>query len=291
MSFSSESTNPPAAESPTRGARPLALSASRAADYRQCPLLYRLRTIDRIPEPKSRAQVLGTTVHSALEALYGLDQAQRTVDTAIHLAHTEADKSLAAGGIAADVVAADEAADFRSEAARMVRGLYVIEDPTRFNPHSCEDYLVTATTAGTPLHGYVDRIDIAPTGEVRVVDYKTGRFPRPGYADGPMAQMRFYAVMYFLLHAEVPTQLKLIYLKAGAELTLAPNQQMVQRTADELDELWQTIESDGTRGTFAPTQSRLCSWCNYQALCPAFGGTPPEYPGWPGTRQIPAPRS
>ena len=25
------------------------------------------------------------------------------------------------------------------------------------------------------LHGYVDRLDIAPTGEVRIVDYKTGK--------------------------------------------------------------------------------------------------------------------
>ncbi|MFM7860544.1 MAG: PD-(D/E)XK nuclease family protein, partial [Candidatus Nanopelagicaceae bacterium] len=27
------------------------------------------------------------------------------------------------------------------------------------------------------LHGYVDRIDVATTGEVRIVDYKTGKSP------------------------------------------------------------------------------------------------------------------
>ena len=48
------------------------MSASRAADFRRCPLLYRLRAIDRVPEPKTRAQVLGTVVHSVLEELYGL---------------------------------------------------------------------------------------------------------------------------------------------------------------------------------------------------------------------------
>src|SRR5699024_4561799 len=55
------------ASGPGLARRPLALSASRAADFRRCPLLYRLRAIDRVPEPKTRAQVLGTVVHSVLE--------------------------------------------------------------------------------------------------------------------------------------------------------------------------------------------------------------------------------
>jgi putative RecB family exonuclease len=25
----------------------------------------------------------------------------------------------------------------------------------------------------------------------------------------------------------------------------------------------------------------MCAWCSHQAACPAFGGTPPAYPGWP----------
>jgi putative RecB family exonuclease len=50
--------------------RPLALSPSRASDYNQCPLLYRLRAIDRLPEPKTVAQVKGTLVHAVLEDMH-----------------------------------------------------------------------------------------------------------------------------------------------------------------------------------------------------------------------------
>lgn len=273
---------------PQRVARPkpLALSASRAADYRQCPLLYRLRTIDKLPEPKTRAQVLGTTVHSALENLYALPQHERTSAQAVELAAEEARKSLAPEGIAADVVDPDKHAAFRDDVAALVRGLYVVEDPTRFSPASCEDYLAIATEHGTPLHGFVDRIDIAPTGEVRVVDYKTGKPPRPGYERTALAQMRFYALMYFLLHGELPTQLKLIYLKNSSFLTLSPTDHMLAETARELDSLWADIERDGREGTFAPKTSKLCGWCHHKEHCPAFGGTPPEYPGWPGTRKI-----
>ncbi len=52
-----------------------ALSPSRAADFKQCPLLYRFRAIDRLPEAPSTAQLRGSVVHAALEQLYGLPAA------------------------------------------------------------------------------------------------------------------------------------------------------------------------------------------------------------------------
>ena len=53
------------AEDATAPRRP-SLSPSRAADFKTCPLLYRFRTIDRLPEKKSLAAVRGTLVHSVL---------------------------------------------------------------------------------------------------------------------------------------------------------------------------------------------------------------------------------
>src|SRR4051794_12430349 len=54
------------------------LSPSRASDFKTCPLLYRFRTIDRLPERKSSAAVRGTLVHTVLEKLYDLPPAQRS---------------------------------------------------------------------------------------------------------------------------------------------------------------------------------------------------------------------
>src|ERR1700735_466550 len=73
-------------DEPSKPARRPALSPSRAADFKQCPLLYRFRAIDRLPEPPSTAQVRGSVVHAALEQLYGLPAAQRgpqTVDALV----------------------------------------------------------------------------------------------------------------------------------------------------------------------------------------------------------------
>src|SRR2546428_687113 len=62
-----------------------ALSPSRAADFKQCPLLYRFRAIDRLPEAPSTAQLRGSVVPAALEQLYGLPAPQRGPDTAYAL--------------------------------------------------------------------------------------------------------------------------------------------------------------------------------------------------------------
>ncbi|MFZ1669602.1 MAG: PD-(D/E)XK nuclease family protein, partial [Candidatus Nanopelagicales bacterium] len=45
----------------------IALSPSRASDFLTCPLLFRFRAIDRIPERPSSAAVRGTLVHAVLE--------------------------------------------------------------------------------------------------------------------------------------------------------------------------------------------------------------------------------
>lgn len=265
--------------------KPLALSASRAADYRQCPLLYRLKTIDRIPEPKTRPQVLGTVVHSVLEQLYGLEQSERAPQRAAQLVPAAVDHFYEVEN-GAEVVPIPDRPQFEAEVAALVAGLYGVEDPQRFSPASCEQYLITATEAGTPLHGFLDRVDVAPTGEVRVVDYKTGKPPHPRFQDQAMFQMRFYALMYQRIHGVVPTQLKLIYLKNGSWLTFTPDLASLTETEASLDSLWSEIEQAGATGDFPPRTSRLCDWCNHQSLCPAFGGTPPEYPGWPGTRVV-----
>ena len=61
---------------PYRVRRP-ALSPSRAGDFKQCPLLYRFRAVDRLPEVPTKAQVRGTVVHAVLEDLFGLPAAER----------------------------------------------------------------------------------------------------------------------------------------------------------------------------------------------------------------------
>src|SRR5689334_25378461 len=71
------------------------LSPSRAGDFMTCPLLYRFRVIDRLPEPPSPAATRGTLVHAVLERLFDHPAAQRTPEAARELLRPQWDRLLA----------------------------------------------------------------------------------------------------------------------------------------------------------------------------------------------------
>lgn len=272
-----------AAQPEVYSARP-ALSPSRAADFKQCPLLYRFRAIDRLPEAASPAQLRGSVVHVALERLYELPAVQRDPDTARSLIDPAWDQVLARDPELAGELAPEQRAQLLDEARALLAGYYRLEDPTRFDPQCCEQRVEVELADGTLLRGYIDRIDVAATGELRVVDYKTGKAPaatRTLAEFKAMFQMKFYAVALLRSRGVLPTRLRLIYLADGQLLDYSPDHDELLRFEKTLMAIWRAIQSAGQTGDFRPNPSRLCDWCSHQALCPAFGGTPPPYPGWP----------
>ncbi|WP_018295508.1 PD-(D/E)XK nuclease family protein [Corynebacterium lubricantis] len=261
--------------------RPIALSPSRASDYNQCPLLYRLRAIDRIPEDKTLAQIRGTLVHAVLEDVHGWPREERTYPAAVKRIKPNWAKMLQDDPEIASLV--DDETTFFVEARSLVRGYFEMENPQGFDSSDQELYVNTVLPNGVPVRGFIDRVDKAPSGEVRVVDYKTGKKPLPRYSQDAQFQMRFYALVYWRLFNTVPTQLRLMYLKVIDSMILTPSKEELEYFERDLGDLWSKIESDGKSGSFRTKKSKLCGWCSFQDMCPEFGGTPPPYPGWPGS--------
>lgn len=261
--------------------RPLALSPSRASDYQQCPLKYRLRTIDKIPEPKTIAQVKGTLVHAVLEGMHDAPRDARTYPEAVKKLKPEWEKMR--NEELDELVPEADFYDFLVECRTLLRGYFEMENPQGFDAHEVEMYVSATLPNGVPVRGFIDRVDQAPAGEIRVVDYKTGKKPKPRYADDALFQMRFYALVYWRLNDIIPDQLRLMYLKVIDSMYLSPSREELEYFERDLGDLWSKIEGDGIEGTFRPKKSKLCGWCSFKELCPAWGGTPPEYPGWPGS--------
>ena len=256
----------------------LALSPSRAGDYKQCPLLYRLRAIDKLPEPKTIAQVKGTLVHAVLENLHKLERAERTYPAAVKMLTPEWETMCAEDAELAELVPEEATRDFLIEARSLVKGYFSMENPMGFDAHECEMYVDTVLPNGVPVRGFIDRVDVAPTGEVRVVDYKTGKKPIPRFSEQAKFQMLFYALVWWRMFDHIPAQLRLMYLKVSDDMVLTPGPAELNYFERDLGQLWERILRDVRSGEFAPRTSKLCEWCNHQAICPAFGGTPPEYP-------------
>jgi putative RecB family exonuclease len=258
----------PGEEQPRR--RP-ALSPSRAADFKQCPLLYRFRAVDRLPEQRSPAQVRGIVVHAVLERLFGLAPPQRTPDTARTLL-TE---------VLAELTPEDRALLDPADATRLVDAYFAMEDPRGVTTEASEVFLEAELGGGVLLRGYVDRLDADAAGELRIVDYKTGAAPRAVFEARALFQLKFYALVLLRSRGVLPRQLRLMYLGDGESLAHSPTRDELERFERVLVALWRAILRAAPTGDFRPSPGRMCGWCSHQAVCPAFGGTPPAYPGWP----------
>ncbi|MGC5245840.1 RecB family exonuclease [Gordonia sp. DT219] len=260
--------------------RPLALSPSRAADFKQCPLLYRYRAIDRFPETPTKAQTRGTVIHAALENLFDMPASLRTRESADYLvegawaAMCEADPSLA------ELIGPGDHEAFLAEAHGLIANYYRMENPTAFDAAAVEEH-VEIEADDVLMRGFIDRIDIAPTGEIRVVDYKTGRAPGEAYEAKAMFQMKFYALAVLRIRGVVPHRLQLMYLSDGQVLTYTPDRDELERFGRTLSAIWQAIRVAVATGDFRPRPSRMCRYCEHQRRCPEFGGEIPEYPGPP----------
>ena len=255
-----------------------ALSPSRAGDFMTCPLLYRFRTIDRLPEPFSPDAVRGTVVHKVLEDLFDLPADQRTPEQARDLLVPAWDALLEAVPEIAEMFGTEGPAvgDWLASCREVLDRYFTLEDPRRLEPAEREQYVESLTESKLLLRGFVDRIDVAPDGSIRVVDYKTSSSPPEWFEAKALFQMKFYALVIWRTRGVMPSMLQLVYLGNAEMLRYVPDEQDLLATERKVEAVWRAINQARETGDWRPNRSRLCDWCNFQAYCPAWGGDPGE---------------
>ncbi len=257
------------------------LSPSRAADFKSCPLRYRFRVIDKLPEPPSPAAVRGTVVHAVLESLFDLAATDRTLEAAqgmvagawSALRETEPDL----GTLFAGAEAGEEQA-WLSSAQALLESYFALEDPTRLEPAGREERVEVQVGESLTLRGIIDRLDANAAGALRVVDYKTGAAPSEAWESKALFQLKFYALVIWRTRGVVPAVLQLLYLADRKRLTYSPTEAELVAMERHLLALGAAVEHARATGDFRASKGPLCGWCDHQALCPEFGGTPPPYP-------------
>lgn len=255
-----------------------ALSVSRMSDYLSCPLKFRYCTIDRIEEPPSSAATKGTLVHSVLEHLYDLPAHARTVRAGQDLleprwaAMVERDPKLTA------LFEDEDFEAWMASARKLVSTYFERENPAALQPRSSNrERMITVDIGPVRFRGIIDRIDVAPNGDMRVVDYKTGKLPKPAYQDSALLQLRVYGLMLSKVEGRQPVQSQLIYLGSNDTLTYWTDDADLAIAEEKITSVWSAI-LDSVEAGFEPKKGPLCNWCSFQNICPAFGGVAPEMP-------------
>ena len=245
----------------------LRLSPSRVNDFTNCPQLYKYRSILNLPEEISLDAERGKLVHSVLEDLFEIPRLERDQAQATSLLPSAWQRQIAEKPELEQLVTNQQ--EWMDRAKSLLQTYFSLEDPTTFDATYRELHLEKDFSDQIYLHGYVDRLDIAPTGEVRIVDYKTGKSPKPGWEEKALFQLRVYALLYWRNEGVLPRVLQLLYLGDGNTVKSSPTERELEATERILrnigDEILTAIETD----FFPPKKSRLCDWCSFKSICPA----------------------
>lgn len=245
------------------------LSPSSISTFQQCPLKFKYSRIDKLSEPPTEATIRGNFVHDIMEALYGLNPEQRTQNSAKELARSLWDNTWEAR--ASELIPdSKKLHEFRWSAWWCVANLWNLEDPVLVTPAGLEKE-VLATIGGVAVRGFIDRYSAADDG-ITISDYKTGKKPHPRYQDDKFFQLFVYALAIQALDIGHVKNVELLFLKDSVRL-------MHDVTPDDLEETQETIvsvragiDSRCANNDFEPKTHKLCDWCHFKPICPAWKG-------------------
>ncbi|HTT86809.1 MAG TPA: PD-(D/E)XK nuclease family protein [Acidimicrobiales bacterium] len=274
---------------------PSSLTPSKVSTFKDCALAFRFSVIDRLPEPPSPHAVKGTLVHRALQGLFWEHPRGKRSPDAAQAALRAAWESLQEDDeFRALDLSGEAAATFLAEAEKLVGGYFRLEDPNAIDVVGVEIGL-EAEVGGLLLRGIIDRLDVTSDGDFVVVDYKTGRVPPEAREHSRLGGVQFYALLCEQVLGRRPTSVRLLYLREPVAIVADPSEQALRGLRQRTSAVWSAIERACADEDFRPKPSRLCDWCAFQALCPAFGGDPSratslggQPPGADSEERIPA---
>ncbi len=270
-------------------AKNLSFSYSKMGMYKECPQKYKFRYVNMIPELPKYYFAFGSALHSVMEFIY--DPARQffpTLAEALSYFDNEWNKTTWEQKGYASV---DKELAGYAEGRRQIEAYYAKNAATFVHPLSVE-MRSTLELDGLSLISILDRLDYLGDGQVKILDYKTGktvqREPDQLYMYQKVVETS--PVIKALVQQKDPAvktvrvgQLSFYHLPSLTEMTFdrAPDKEIL--------EFWQKVlgVADNIRaGKFEPTPGEnQCRWCDYHNICPVFTGK--EYMGPSGAAALP----
>lgn len=115
-----------------------------------------------------------------------------------------------------------------------------------------------------------DRLYLAGPGMVPT--HNTGKKPSPRFADEAFFQLEIYAAAMAAGGTDV-YQLRLLYTTEAdpsGVLVRSVDAKVLERTRKELSSVWESIRRAEKTSNWPTRKQRLCDWCYFQDVCPAF---------------------
>lgn len=214
---------------------------------------------------------MGNFVHSVLENLYALEPLLRTKDSARDLARSIWTEQYVET-VTKLLRRAEDIHKFRWQSWFCIENLWLVEDPMQVHPLALEDEL-NHSLGGVTLKGFIDRYtkSLPSDNGITISDYKTGKTPRAEWVSDKFEQLRIYAAIMQEIQIFPVTHLELLYLKDGVKFTEEVTAESLEKTIYRVSRIKQEIDQRCETKQFEAVKSRLCDWCSYKSICPAWG--------------------
>lgn len=242
----------------------------------QCPLRFRMESIQKMESGTGAAAVAGTTVHAALELLMQLPGPERTPEVLtdyvevclLGIRETEDYQSLDE----------EELKKFGFDAfVRRVapRAFDMLDIPAV--PVTGVELKLEVDFEGWILRGIIDVL-AGSENELRVLDWKSGRTPSERFQAKALLGLDFYSVMAKHHYGVIPEEVALLYLAGRDTISKNPTEQSIRAMENKIRAVRKAVERACEEDSFKPAPSKLCGWCPCKPYCPAHGGDPSDLP-------------
>ncbi len=256
-------------------------SHSKISTFEQCPLKYKFRYIDKIVViEKTIESFLGKTIHKTLEWLY-LEVKKGKIpsldEVLIYYAKNWKEN------FSKDIIIVNSNLtlhDYYNKGIKLLTNYYVKHKPFDDNTLEVEKEIIINLNdeAGNYIiRGFIDRLAYnISTEEYEIHDYKTANFIPSQEKINNDKQLALYSLAIKKIFGE-NKEILLIwhYLTHNLKISLKKTNNELQKIKQETLNLIKQIESTKN---FFPCVSKLCDWCEYRKMCPAWGNKPPEIP-------------
>ncbi len=246
-------------------------SYSRVQTFKQCPLKYRLRYIDRIRTVTTGIEAfMGSRVHDVLESLYRDVQMNRLPELSDVQALYESQWDSNWHDQIKITKKKYSARDYRQTGARCITDYYKRHHPFKeATTIGLEDrVLIKLSGPGPQFQGYIDRLAMVSDDYFEIHDYKTSAsLPSQEKIDAD-EQLALYQIGIEQRWPHIKkVDLVWHYVALDSELRSSRSSEQLKALDRELRAAVAQIEEAEAAGRFDAVESALCGWCEYPQHC------------------------
>ena len=248
----------------------LRLSFSRVDTYLTCPLKFRFSYVDQLPGEPSPHLSWGSTIHKVLELWWDQKLPKPPpVEFLYQALYDHWDDEGFAG------MSRDEKLEWYSH-ARTVLARHHARYAPRYRPAvATEEWFEVDIDSDIVLVGSIDHVERTDDGGIGIVDWKTNRKAKPRERVASSLQLAVYALAARALWGQEPQWVALDFVVPGVRVAVDRRDIDVDGAVRRIQEVAGRIRDE----IFPPAPTRLCDWCDYRSMCPAFDGEGPDVAG------------